>query len=142
MFASSGLVSASSTREEAGAIGLPHSVTVGSRGYKRHCPGNQQSERRFVHGPCPLRVYTLFVENGEPSKPKVSRGPIVRDRTRCVRWGRSTHDPRRRQTAPSSSPTAGWSMRSETQTRRRSWNASRHWSRTDKVHVPVQPDDR
>jgi hypothetical protein len=43
---------------------LPHSVTVGSRGYKRHCPGNQQSERRFVHGPCPLRVYTLFVENG------------------------------------------------------------------------------
>jgi hypothetical protein len=43
---------------------LPHSVTVGSRGYKRHCPGNQQSERRFVHSPFTLRVYTLFVEVG------------------------------------------------------------------------------
>jgi ABC-type glutathione transport system ATPase component len=43
---------------------LPHSVTVGSRGYKRHCPGNQQSERHFVHGQWAPRVYTLFVENG------------------------------------------------------------------------------
>src|SRR5919202_589783 len=93
MFASSGLVSASSCGRSRGLSDCPDSVTAGSSRYKPCCQpsavgivaaycygqkhvvrklerfpdaavGNKRDERLPIHGPWPLRVYTLFVENG------------------------------------------------------------------------------
>ena len=43
-----------------------------------------------------MRVYTLFVENGADIAVETEglERSMVRDRTRCVRWGTSTRDPR------------------------------------------------
>src|SRR5215204_6299485 len=64
MFASSGLVSASTARRSRGLLDCHDSVTARSNCYKRHCHGNKRGERFKIHGPRPLRVYTLRVENG------------------------------------------------------------------------------